>query len=223
LAGHTWRPRKGAHRMNMARPGRVNTGMALAAAVLVAAACYPDEITDVDEFDTVTTIRNDSTNFNTALRYAIADSVVHFPIEDTTISHVGDDALIARIRSNMHAAGYVEVPNSEVAPPDFYVALAISTDQYVVISGGCGWWGWYAWWGGCGWGWYYPTYPYAYSYEIGTLFVMLLDRRRADEDAMRMPMAWIAAVNGVISGDELDRALAGIDQAFEQSPYLSGN
>ena len=43
--------------MEMSRLGTIPTRMALAAAVVVAAACYPDEITDISEFDTVTTIR----------------------------------------------------------------------------------------------------------------------------------------------------------------------
>jgi citrate lyase gamma subunit len=184
--------------MEMSRLGTVPR-MALAAAVVAAAACYPDEITDIDDLDTVTTLQDTLTNFGTALTYVIADTVIHVPIEDANIGHADDAALIARVKANMNAAGYTEIPDSPTANPDFYVNVAITTQQWVVIDwiGGC----YYPWYG-C-WGWYYPTYPYVYSYETGTVLAIILDRRRADAGA--------------------DRALEGIDQAFEQSPYLSRN
>ena len=206
--------------MTMARFGTVTTRVALAAAVVAAAACYPDEITDVSEFDTVTTLQDTVTNFGTARTYVIADTVIHVPIEDGNIGHADDDLLIARVRSNMNAAGYQEIPDSPTANPDFYVNVAITTQQWVVIDwiGGC----YYPWYG-C-WGWYYPTYPYVYSYETGTVLAIILDRRRANAGANRMPVAWVGAVNGVIDvGGEVDRALEGIDQAFAQSPYVSRN
>ena len=146
--------------------------------------------------------------------------MVHVPIEDADISHADDDALIARVRANMNAAGYQEIPDSPTNLPDFYVNVAITTQEWVVIDwiGGC----YYPWYG-C-WGWYYPTYPYVYSYETGTVLAILLDRRRANAGANRMPVAWVGAVNGVIDvGGEVDRALEGIDQAFAQSPYVSRN
>lgn len=206
--------------MTMARFGTVTTRVALAAAVVVTAACYPDEITDISELDTVTTLQDTLTNFGTARTYVIADTVIHVPIEDDDISHADDDLLIARVRANMNEAGYVEIPDSPTALPDFYVNVAITTQQWVVIDwiGGC----YYPWYG-C-WGWYYPTYPYVYTYETGTVLAIILDRRRANEAERRMPVAWVGAVNGVIDvGGEVDRALQGIDQAFAQSPYVSRN
>ena len=206
--------------MPMARFGSVTTRVALAAAVVAAAACYPDEITDISEFDTVTTIQDTLTNFGTARTYVIADTVIHVPIEDGNIGHADDDLLIARVRANMNEAGYQEIANSPTANPDFYVNVAITTQEWVFIDwiGGC----YYPWYG-C-WGWYYPTYPYVYSYETGTVLAIILDRRHANAGANRMPVAWVGAVNGVIDvGGEVDRALEGIDQAFAQSPYVSRN
>jgi uncharacterized protein DUF4136 len=206
--------------MTMARFGTVTTRVALAAAFVAAAACYPDEITDVSEFDTVTTIQDTLTNFGTARTFVIADTVIHVPVEDDNISHADDDLLIARVRANMIEAGYTPIADSPTVPPDFYVNVAITTRQWVVIDwiGGC----YYPWYG-C-WGWYYPTYPYVYTYETGTVLALILDRRRATESDRRMPVAWVGAVNGVIDvGGEVDRALEGIDQAFAQSPYVSRN
>jgi hypothetical protein len=204
--------------MSLTRLGTVTTRMALAAAVVGAAACYPDEITDVTEFDTVVTVPDTTTNFATALRYVLRDTIVHLPLEDNNYSHAGDDAVVARIRANMNAAGYQEVQDTTNA--DFLVATFLTTRQYVFIDwiGGC----WYPYYG-C-WGWYYPSYPYVYTYETGTVMVLIMDRRRRDQGLLQMPIAWFAAVNGVVDvGGEVDRAVEGIDQAFAQSPYLSRN
>jgi Domain of unknown function (DUF4136) len=203
--------------MRMSRLGTIPTRMALAAVVVMTAACYPDEITDISELDTVTTLRDTLTNFGTARTFVIADTVIHVPVEDDDISHADDDLLIARVRANMIEAGFVEIPDSPTALPHFYVNVAITTQQWVVIDwiGGC----YYPWYG-C-WGWYYPTFPYVYTYETGTVLAIILDRLRADDAQRRMPVAWVGAVNGVIDvGGEVDRALEGIDQAFAQSPYL---
>jgi len=58
-------------------------------------------------------------------------------------------------------------------------------------------------------------------YEVGTLVITMVDLRAPRETTKRVPVLWVAAVNGVL-GDSpvLPRVLTGIDQAFAQSPYL---
>jgi hypothetical protein len=48
----------------------------------------------------------------------------------------------------------------------------------------------------------------------------MLDVRHGDESSKRIPLLWAAAINGVLTSSSLDGALAGVDQAFVQSPYL---
>jgi hypothetical protein len=89
-----------------------------------------------------------------------------------------------------------------------------------------GYWGWYPYWP-VGWGassnWYYPGYWYPYSYSTGTLMVGMVDGT-APAAEERVPLIWTAAVNGVLAdaSTNLAVATAGIDQAFQQSPYLGG-
>jgi hypothetical protein len=85
-----------------------------------------------------------------------------------------------------------------------------------------GYWGWYLpyppdW----GWG-YYPWYGGSiYTYRSGTVFMQMLDPARADSTVQKVPTVWIGAMNGVAEGDDIEeRVIDGINQAFEQSPYL---
>ncbi|BDD11736.1 hypothetical protein FUAX_41680 (plasmid) [Fulvitalea axinellae] len=107
-------------------------------------------------------------------------------------------------------------------------------------------WDWYGGWfpGYTGW---YPWYPgYAYSYRTGFLMFEVVDGEsmRSYEswhddnpvigiqdyqnlelpESARLKFRWQANINGLISTDEeytLKLAFRGIDEAFEQSPYLA--
>jgi hypothetical protein len=48
----------------------------------------------------------------------------------------------------------------------------------------------------------------------------MLDLRNGDATAKRVPLLWAALINGVVTSAAPDNALAGISQAFLQSPYL---
>ena len=70
----------------------------------------------------------------------------------------------------------------------------------------------------CGWGWGYPSVS---SYTTGTLLMTLI----ADGvDYITPSDVWTGALNGMLSGAyNTSRVTKGIDQAFEQSPYLKVN
>lgn len=96
------------------------------------------------------------------------------------------------------------------------------------------------WWGG-----YYPYYPsYGYSsytYETGTIMIEMIDARSLEElydfvsdktpdeiqdnlDSIpELKYRWQAFLNGVVSSTDSyneDRFNRGVDEAFEQSPYI---
>ena len=64
----------------------------------------------------------------------------------------------------------------------------------------------------------------AFSYQTGTLLVSMIDVRSQHTDAKTIPLLWAAALDGLV-GDQstMTRIRAGINQAFEQSPYLRLN
>ena len=70
--------------------------------------------------------------------------------------------------------------------------------------------------------WYYPGYWYAYSYTTGTVVLGMIDGR-PQAAGQQVPLVWSAGVNGVLDGQaaNITIATAGINQAFQQSPYLS--
>ena len=103
-----------------------------------------------------------------------------------------------------------------------------------------GWWWGYPGWGWGGWpGWGYPGYPWYpgyisyYSYKEGTIVLEMVDgdsfRNIADwveqpnDDVPDLVIRWLASIDGYISSNadyNAERAQRGIDEAFEQSPYL---
>ena len=61
-----------------------------------------------------------------------------------------------------------------------------------------------------------------YSYTTGTVLTAMLDLRNPDTTNGTVPVIWLGALNGVISAPSSieTRIVQGLDQAFEQSPYL---
>lgn len=202
-------------------------GALLTAALLGLASCYPGEIEDVEELDTVTTLFDPSEDFAANRTYALADSIVHLcteidaDLECLTITRAFDDEILERVEQEMNSLGYTRVSDPDPDnPPDLLVLLsAIAVENRILIASyPCDIWGWY----------YPPYYCYypptwtAVEYDTGTLFLTMVSPDRLSDD--RIPIVWTGRVNGVLSGstaDHLDRALRGIGQAFEQSAYLA--
>lgn len=97
----------------------------------------------------------------------------------------------------------------------------------------------YPWWGGGWWGWYpgypggcyycgYPSYG-STTYEVGTVLLEMYDTRNIPASGPipgELDMSWIAIMKGMIGTNpntNSTRVISGIQQAFEQSPYLDPN
>ena len=86
----------------------------------------------------------------------------------------------------------------------------------------CAYWGSY--WGG----WYYP-YPLTYSYNTNALVMELLNLTNPTsslQSSNKLPVIWYANASGYKYGNSdynLDLLLDAVDQAFEQSSYISAN
>jgi len=210
---------------------------------------YHDD-TYLDELDITLSYYDTNYNFQNNTTFAIRDSVgiISDYLSDSEIANFykpggGNDEIKALVRDNLVALGYTEV--SEDANFDFGVNLVIgaveNTEYY--YSWWYGYYGYYGWYYG---GWYpyygYPWYPVTYTYQKGALLMEIVDgeslrdyREWAEDktqgeienadpdDVPDVNFVWQSIVSG-IAGDEKaynqQRAARGINEAFDQSPYL---
>ncbi|WP_420581316.1 DUF4136 domain-containing protein [Reichenbachiella sp.] len=185
--------------------------------------CYPSEEIPVTDLDIVITYRNENTAFSGYTTYAVAEEVLWNP--DNTADYDGeyDAALIAQIKSNMNALGYVEETDPENNTPHLVITPElIFTDNYVVGGGGCyyGCWGWGC--PGCWWGGYPPYYPptYVVSYSSGTILMHMLDPAQPGAVSGTYLTVWNGGVNGLLRKSLSEAQLnTYVDQAFDQSAY----
>lgn len=199
--------------------------------------CYPGGPEYTSDYNLVVTDYDQSFDFGSKLTYFMPDTV-NFATNDEDIDEdviLGFERLIlAEIESNMEARGYERVDSTFQEEPDLLIAvqvIAISNSGVSWIPGG-GWWGglyppgWGWGWGG---GWYYPPYyPIGYSYQTGTVLINLADPDdEIVEDGETKPaLKWFAAMDGLLSSStdaNQQRIISGIEQAFDQSPYLQSN
>ena len=188
--------------------------------VLSAAAggCYPNRF-DSTDYDVVAAVHDSTADFAGAATYSLNGTVFHLvaPGENDQISRVLDPAILTQIRINMTQAGYTEItgPNAD-STADLRVAAAVSSSDYTAYYWDY-WCGIY--WYGC----YYPPYYGSYTYTLGTLFVVMQDRR-VPPQAGKRPMVWMGLGNGLLgSGANAAKVTSAIDQMFDLSPYLITN
>ena len=68
---------------------------------------------------------------------------------------------------------------------------------------------------------YYP-WPVVGSFTTGSVFVEFIDGDDINPDEDQITARWAGVVTGVLSGSNVtaERITRGIDQCFNQSPYL---
>lgn len=207
----------------MSSASRRRLSCAAALAVIVAA-CGVDNFVGATPFGSVITLVDSSTMLPPSPTFAMPDTVIETSAS-IGIDHSNDHRIVARVRENLVALGWREVSGPGSAP-DVLVLNAAATRIETGVAYG-GWfdsWGYLPYWGPSvdgSWGWGAPVGAVAYSFEAGTLLTVMLDIRAPNSSAKRIPIRWAAAVDGVVNGTStIDRVIAGIDQAFAQSPYL---
>lgn len=183
------------------------------ALAVVLQSCYPGEELTPADTDLIATFFDKEADFSTKLTYAIRDSVTRIDEDGNPVFETGpyDQQAINRIKTNLDQAGFSEVADPAAAD----VIIITFANQSTWVSGGC-----YSWW----YSWYYPyygwCYPVYYTYQTGTLLIVMLDANYTEQkDAL-----WVAAINGILEDTPTGistRLNNSIDQAFEQSPYLN--
>jgi hypothetical protein len=185
--------------------------------ILLLGSCYPQGPEYYEDLDVVYTNYDDQYDFTSKGTFAIPDKIVKVTgnlIEGEDPEFVEDKyagPMLQKMIENMEDLGWTETDDSENADVVLLPAVWSNTTVYYWYD----YWCWYAPWY-CGWGWGYPSVS---SYTTGTLVMTLV----ADGDNYIDPArVWTAAANGLLSGAvNTSRVNNAIDQAFEQSPYLS--
>ena len=197
---------------------------------LLIAGCYPDGPDYVEELDVVLTRHNDTYEFGTKTTYAMPDKIVKITgnLQEGEAPTFMPDAsaalILSKIEENMTALGYERV-SLESEGADLLLLPASWETTTITV-----WYDyWYWWYGGYypGWGWggYYPYYPpvSVSSYTTGTLMMNLIDKTEVGANGNPVTQ-WNAIINGVLTYTyDASRINAGIDKAFDQSPYLKTN
>ena len=206
--------------LRIARWGPVGLAIVLATAF----GCYPSGVETINDLNTVTTVRDAGTNFGAFTTFAVADQVKYLEADGGTnaLPPSLGNPLISQVVSNMSARGYTQIVPTPATRPDLAMILGVVTVTYTNIYTSypwCTYWGYY--YPYCsGWGWYYPPITGVTQYDVGTLVIHMSTNDAANN---RADGVWVAAIRGVLTGNnttDVQRAVAGIDQAFAQSPYI---
>jgi hypothetical protein len=209
--------------------------------------CYPIDDLKVEDLDIAVTIYDKTyydgpegsvNKFENLGTFTVADTIVHIVESGTedNISRQYDDFVIEQVRLNMLKLGFVEETDPEMTPADVVVTISAISSTHEVYT-------WYPYWG---WYWgypykstaaekimntysyYYPWPPYStsYSYQSGSVLMEMVDQARVDPSVEKIPVIWAGIINGVLQSSESGvktRLSTGIDQCFNQSPYLLKN
>ena len=165
----------------------------------------------------------DSEILNTTL-----DNLVNLYGESNVII-ISETATPSPTPSNSNVSVVVYDENDPEPNVDVVVSPSIILRRETVgtVYPGYPWWGGGGWWGG---GCYYCGYPPSVSiqrYDIGTVVLDMVDLRQLVNGAFNssdVPIIWVAVNRGLISSSSSfnkERTVKGIDQSFEQSPYLN--
>lgn len=200
-------------------------------AVLMAG-CYPEGPEYVEDLDVVYTTYDKEYDFQAANTYAMPDKIVVDAERDNNGDWIPEympdaaaEPILAHIEAQMTANGWTRLPNDLGGNPDedadvVVTPAAMKSTTYFYTYWYDWWYGGY--WGGY-WGWYYPPYYTVSSYTTGSMIIVMADPHAASP-INQTQASWVGVANGLFTGNyDFNRVKNGIDQAFEQSPYLKIN
>jgi len=200
--------------------------IAVFGALALFGACRPGHYDFYEQTDLVLTVPEPGRDFAPLATYGLWPEVLDLSTlaeDPIDINHEKvDPALLEAVELNMDAAGWTKVADPEADNPDVVAIIGVvATENWYLYS--------YSYWYG-GWYWYYPGYyppVYAVSYPSGSAIVTLVKPDEAeigDNGDQQAPAIWVAGVWGELSdssNNNIGRVTGGIDQAFDQSPYLN--
>jgi hypothetical protein len=210
-------------------------GLVAVALILALGACYPGDISGIEETDVVLTVHSGS-DFSAYNTYAMPDTVVDVcenaddpECENALdIDHSYDSEILEQIAARMQGYGYQRVPIDEVDEnnlPDVFLLVTVSATERTSASVWWPWWGWGGWWPGWGPGWG-PGYPVASvtRWNQGTLEMTMIDPGDTVPDQEIFNVQWDATLSGVLSSANNPIDTSRIDRGIgcSQFPCRSG-
>jgi hypothetical protein len=201
-------------------------------------ACDDDDLNLIAPVTTraVAVFRDPTFNFSVLRTFAMPDTVIRFnPVSGAPlpVTRAFDQTALNRVRQNLFARGYVEVPNAAVTRPDFVVLVSTTAVENFNAWVGYPWfsvWGFFP-----GWGWFTPgfnsnwtiIYPWfttvgVTAYDRGTLIVDLIPTSSVSQPNRTIRSAWAGVATALLDGTITANSVnAAIDQMFALSPYLT--
>lgn len=203
--------------------------LAFVSGLLAIAGCAPGLPEDATTLDVVYTNFNPDFDFSQGTTFAIPENVVI--VNETPISSgqqppfldfVAGRSILGAIRSNMLSRGFRQV--SQFDNPDYILLPSVPESNSLLFN--YNWWFW-DWWIpnlGSGLGWLYPGYQPLVSSSVstGSLLIQMVNMKNVSA-TNRLEVDWVVIVNGALTGSQTsntERAVAGVNQAFIQSPYI---
>lgn len=200
--------------------------------LVLAGSCYPDRAEYVEDLDIAATNFDENFDFSIVKTYYMPDTIVRITDDDPEppeLTPAQDAEILQTISDNLDAIGYQRLDEASLDEADVVVLVNAASTKTIVY-----WWDYWGWWPG--WGYYPPGYgpgygwgyPWGgvsgYSYTTGSLIIQMVNPNDTDEDEMEVPVVWLGVVNGLLQGSSENlvyRAKLGVDQLFDQSPYLN--
>ena len=207
-----------------------NSFYILFAFVIILGGCHPepDSKTLFDDL-VVSTNYDTEANFGSYLTYAIPTDTIGLvsnTSNDTIITAKESDfprPVLDAIRSNLDARGYTRVGRNE--NPDLGINVVVVNDfnvfqqlvypdpYYYPGSYYSGYYGYSSW--------YYYPYVNTYAYNTGVLIIEIVDLKNKTPDN-KVRVVWDAYLGDIYSTVTLlDQTVRAVNQAFQQSPYIS--
>ena len=199
----------------------------VAVCTLFVSSCQKDPDTDkLDSNYLVYTNYDSGTDFKSFNTFYVIDSILIIGNGEkaTYWNNANSEKIISAFGSRMMSAGYELAENENEA--DLVLQLSyINTTYYFSAYATGPWWNSYpGYWNWGGWGWYYP-YSFSYSYSTGSIIGELVDTNAPTPLNDKLTVVWNTYICGLLNGNNLSlsRTMEAIDQAFEQSPYLTNS
>jgi hypothetical protein len=214
--------------MDTMKKSFANVAALLIGLAALMASCYPGGPEFVEDYDVVYTfnLNQDVSGDPSKTVYFLPDTIVDLSDPESSPPPKGNEAqILNEIRIKMAEQGYVEeTDTSKVFETDFIVLCSVTRSNNYYYTWWGGWSGWPGWgWGGCC---YYPPVTTVSNYRTGSLLLQFVDTENVEEDEEVIPIVWQGTLDGLFEGSSsniTNRAKKGIDQMFEQSPYLKRN
>ena len=207
----------------------------------LSAGCSSETFSRSNDFDAVLTVKDKEYDYGKNKSYAVVDELkdlsdfAESPIE---IEHIDEweSVILEQIHKNMKALGYEEETGA-IEDADVVVAAGVVAAESWQFYSYYPWWGWYGYWYSYPW---YGGWTVGVDFSSGSVVLVMIDPdRKISTDELTgdtgldgdagvdggapeeiYQAIWGAGIHGLLNYVTEPKVKNGIDQAFDQSPYL---